>query len=50
MENEQIQQPENQQEGQDNAPKTYTQEELDKLLQENSNNIAGKIRAEEKKK
>lgn len=50
MENENIQQPENQQEGQDNAPKTYTQEELDKLLQENSNNIAGKIRAEEKKK
>lgn len=35
---------------QEEAPKTYTQEDVDRLLQENSNSIAGKIRAEEKKK
>lgn len=51
MENELNQnQQQEQQQGQEEAPKTYTQEDLDKLLQENSNNIAGKIRAEEKKK
>lgn len=41
---------ENTQMGTQDEPKTYSQEDLDKILQENANNIAGKVRAEEKKK
>lgn len=39
-----------QQKNEDKTVKTYTQEELDKLIQERSDAIAGKVRAEEKKK
>ena len=51
-ENQQKEQEQNfdkQQQGQEQA-KTYTQEELDKIIQEKANAIAGKVRAEEKKK
>ena len=49
-ENQQQEQEQNLDNQQQEQAKTYTQEELDKIIQEKANAIAGKVRAEEKKK